>query len=46
MLQVYTNTDEADVGRIQVGAPATFRVDTFPREYVLWPRRAGPDERD
>jgi multidrug resistance efflux pump len=29
---VYTNTDEADVGRIQVGAPATFRVDTFPRE--------------
>jgi multidrug resistance efflux pump len=29
---VYTNTDEADVGRIQVGAQATFRVDTFPRE--------------
>src|SRR5258705_2096 len=29
---VYTNTDEADVGRIQVGAKATFRVDTFPRE--------------
>ncbi len=29
---VYTNTDEADVGRIQNGAPATFRVDTFPRE--------------
>ena len=29
---VYTNTDEADVGRIRVGAPATFRVDTFPRE--------------
>src|ERR1019366_6416570 len=29
---VYTNTDEADVGRIQVGAAATFRVDTFPRE--------------
>src|SRR2546430_4353838 len=27
---VYTNTDEADVGRIQVGAQATFRVDTFP----------------
>jgi HlyD family secretion protein len=29
---VYTNTDEADVGRIRDGAPATFRVDTFPRE--------------
>jgi HlyD family secretion protein len=29
---VYTNTDEADVGRIQAGAQATFRVDTFPRE--------------
>src|SRR6202049_2357644 len=29
---VYTNTDEADVGRIQVGAQASFRVDTFPRE--------------
>jgi HlyD family secretion protein len=29
---VYTNTDEADVGRIKDGAPATFRVDTFPRE--------------
>jgi HlyD family secretion protein len=29
---VYTNTDEADVGRIQVGSQATFRVDTFPRE--------------
>jgi HlyD family secretion protein len=29
---VYTNTDEADVGRIKVGAQATFRVDTFPRE--------------
>ena len=31
-MMVYTNTDEADVGRIQVGASATFRVDTFPRE--------------
>jgi HlyD family secretion protein len=31
-MMVYTNTDEADVGRIQVGAQATFRVDTFPRE--------------
>jgi HlyD family secretion protein len=29
---VYTTTDEADVGRIRLGAPATFRVDTFPRE--------------
>jgi len=29
---VYTNTDEADVGRIQMGAQASFRVDTFPRE--------------
>lgn len=29
---VYTNTDEADVGRIRPGAPASFRVDTFPRE--------------
>ncbi len=29
---VYTNTDEADVGRIRDGAPATFRVDAFPRE--------------
>jgi HlyD family secretion protein len=29
---VYTNTDEADVGRIRDGAAATFRVDTFPRE--------------
>src|SRR5579871_2835787 len=29
---VYTNTDEADVGRIRIGAQATFRVDTFPNE--------------
>ena len=29
---VYTNTDEADVGRIQVGSQANFRVDTYPRE--------------
>ena len=29
---VYTQTDEADVGRIRNGAPATFRVDAFPRE--------------
>ncbi len=31
-MQVYAKTDEADVGRIQVGATATFRVDSFPRE--------------
>lgn len=29
---VYAKTDEADVGRIKVGAMATFRVDSFPRE--------------
>ncbi|HEY2646748.1 MAG TPA: efflux RND transporter periplasmic adaptor subunit, partial [Candidatus Acidoferrales bacterium] len=29
---VYTQTDEADVGRIRSGAAATFRVDAFPRE--------------
>jgi HlyD family secretion protein len=29
---VYSNTDEADVGRIRVGKDATFRVDSFPRE--------------
>jgi len=29
---VYAKTDEADVGRIQTGAEATFRVDSFPRE--------------
>ena len=29
---VYAKTDEADVGRIRVGAEATFRVDSFPRE--------------
>jgi HlyD family secretion protein len=29
---VYSNTDEADVGRIKVGREATFRVDSFPRE--------------
>src|SRR6266852_5797885 len=31
-MQVYAKTDEADVGRIQVGATASFRVDSFPRE--------------
>ena len=29
---VYSNTDEADVGRIKVEKQATFRVDSFPRE--------------
>lgn len=29
---VYAKTDEADVGKIKVGATATFRVDSFPRE--------------
>src|SRR5579863_4889196 len=29
---VYSNTDEADVGRIKVGKQVTFRVDSFPRE--------------
>ena len=29
---VYSNTDEADVGRIKVGKQANFRVDSFPRE--------------
>ncbi|HYL10138.1 MAG TPA: efflux RND transporter periplasmic adaptor subunit [Candidatus Acidoferrales bacterium] len=31
-MQVYAKTDEADVGRIKVGATATFKVDSFPRE--------------
>lgn len=31
-MMVYSNTDEADVGRIKVGKQATFRVDSFPRE--------------
>jgi HlyD family secretion protein len=29
---VYAKTDEADVGKIQPGAMATFRVDSFPNE--------------
>lgn len=29
---VYAKTDESDVGKIKVGATATFRVDTFPRD--------------
>ncbi len=31
-MQVYAKTDEADVGKIRVGAMATFRVDSFPRD--------------
>lgn len=31
-MRVYAKTDEADVGKIKVGATATFRVDSFPRE--------------
>lgn len=29
---VYAKTDESDVGKIRVGAEATFKVDAFPRE--------------
>jgi HlyD family secretion protein len=29
-MQVYTQTDESDVGQIQMGQPATFTVDAFP----------------
>ena len=29
-MQVYTQTDESDVGQIQIGQPATFTVDAFP----------------
>ena len=29
---VYAKTDESDVGQIKIGATATFRVDSFPRE--------------
>lgn len=29
-MQVYAQIDEADVGRIRVGQPATFTVDSFP----------------
>ncbi len=31
-MQVDTNVDEADIGRIQVGQEATFTVDAFPSE--------------
>jgi len=31
-MQIVTNIDEADVGRIKVGMPATFTVDAYPEE--------------
>ena len=31
-MQIDTNVDEADIGRIQVGQRATFTVDSFPNE--------------
>lgn len=31
-MQVYAKTDESDVGQIQVGQRATFKVDAFPRD--------------
>ena len=31
-MQVYVSTDESDVGAIQVGQTATFKVDAFPAE--------------
>jgi HlyD family secretion protein len=31
-MQVYTSTDESDVGMIKNGQPVTFKVDAFPRD--------------
>jgi HlyD family secretion protein len=31
-MQVYTSTDESDVGMIKVGQPVTFKVDAFPSD--------------
>jgi len=31
-MQVYTKTDESDVGQIRVGQEVSFKVDAFPRE--------------
>jgi HlyD family secretion protein len=31
-MQVYVSTDESDVGAIQTGQPATFKVDAFPNQ--------------
>jgi HlyD family secretion protein len=34
-MQVYTKTDESDVGQIRVGQKVSFKVDAFPRETFL-----------
>jgi HlyD family secretion protein len=31
-MQVYTKTDESEVGSIKVGRPVTFKVDAFPKD--------------
>jgi HlyD family secretion protein len=31
-MQVYTNVDESDVGRIKLGAQVAFKVDAYPKE--------------
>ena len=31
-MEVYTKTDESDVGMIKVGQPVTFKVDAFPKD--------------
>jgi HlyD family secretion protein len=31
-MQVYTKTDESDIGRIRPGQPVTFKVDAFPND--------------
>jgi HlyD family secretion protein len=31
-MQVYTKTDESDIGRIRPGLPVSFKVDAFPNE--------------
>jgi len=31
-MQVYTKTDESDIGRIRAGQPVMFKVDAFPNE--------------
>ncbi|HUQ49639.1 MAG TPA: efflux RND transporter periplasmic adaptor subunit [Terriglobales bacterium] len=31
-MQVYTKTDESDIGRIRSGQPVSFKVDAFPNE--------------
>lgn len=31
-MQVYSKTDESDVGQIKVGQPVSFKVDAFPKE--------------